>query len=95
MVEVTLLDFAPEASLKFFTYQSYNDHERGFPPSTMGNIFWISKKVDLPQGPFNNLHDALVHFKSIIETTKPTVIKVAKTDTSNVVYVDFANKKRL
>lgn len=96
MIEVSILDFNPESSLKFFSYQSPMDFDRGFPVTYVNNIFWTDKYLPTGKvfGPFNNLYDALQHFKWVKQNRGPSD-GTGVIPTDNVIYVDFKSKKRL
>lgn len=93
MLEITILDFEPEGTLKFYAYQNAMDYERGFPVNYLNNIYWKDAQLSKGAGPFNNLHDALQHFKMTIQQRRS--MKVAETVSNNVMYVDFQTKKKL
>lgn len=81
--------------------------ERNDPYSFLPNkqYFWSDRRSPMPTGPFKSIHQAIEHYKSVVEgfdrntRTIPTSlpdfpVKQEEVVKDNVIYVDFVTKRR-
>ncbi len=95
LVEVTILNFAPIGTLKFFYIQDFASYLRELPPLRHNNVYWKDAETPAGYGPFPTVYVALEHYKSTIiarKTDPPKAITPSGIP-SNVVEVDFRKKK--
>lgn len=97
MLEISVLDFSPVGSLQFYALQSQEHFDKGFPLAFMNNIYWRDAKAPKGFGPFNNMYDALQHYKYVIRArpvpSEQLTMEHLIQEPSNIMYVDFVNKK--
>jgi hypothetical protein len=88
-IEVTILNFAPVGSLKFFALQEYIEFIQEFPVPHFNNVYW--KDLESPSegfGPFPTMYLALEHYKA-------TIIGRRETLPNNVVNYNFKLRKKV
>lgn len=77
--------------LQVFHYPSEEEIKANMSPT---KVFWQDSLSKHTYGPFPSTYDAMVHYTWIVSTQGKT-LSDAGANNANVVYVDFARKKRI